>query len=373
MTSRQKKRKQACRAQHAQATRTPDRPQLMISGANCPTVNNGHIVPRMYQHAWEGEDRRVAVHEEGRPGCEVKSTKLVGVRGPYYRRTRPRHGTQTDDIEASLAYVEDKATPVLRQVIAGKPLTVERKGGLAQFFGVQMMRSPAYFAQHEEIHRSVLEGIQPSDLKRRYLAAVGGDIDLARKQVVDVHLDATYRFVTMFKYAVKVAGILSLMRWHVLRFDGPLLAYSDHPVVLWPMNVERTRPFTRQGLGPLTMMEIRVPIAPDAAILMNWIDRSDEVGIPMGRLAAAEFNAFTVAQADKEWMHQPGAEPEIAEGVFSPLSRLVDSSYDRAAAERSTRRVHADKFRKRAARRQWVTELEVVVDVGTSPTLQAAG
>jgi Protein of unknown function (DUF4238) len=344
----------------------------MFSASDCPRVDNGHIVPRMFQRAWEGEGRRVAVHADRRAVCEVKSTKVVGARGPYYRRTRPRHGTEIDDIEASLAYVEDKAAPVLRQLIAGKPLTVERKGGLAQLFGVQMMRGPAFFAQHEEIHRSVLEGIQASDLKPGHLASVGGDLDLARKQVIDVHLDSTYRFVTMLRYAVKVAGILSLMRWHVLRFDASLLAYSDHPVVLWPMNVKRTRPFSRQGLGPLTMLEIRVPIAPDAAILMNWIDRSDEVGVPMNRNAAAELNAFTVAQADKEWMHQAGSEPEIAEGIFAPLSRLIDPSYDRAAAERSVRRAHADKFHKRAAKRQWVNELDVVVDVGTSPPLRAA-
>src|SRR6185295_12309170 len=41
---RQKKRKHARRVQHAQATRTPDRPTLMISAADCPTVDNGHIV-----------------------------------------------------------------------------------------------------------------------------------------------------------------------------------------------------------------------------------------------------------------------------------------------------------------------------------------
>ena len=301
-----------------------------------------------------------------------KSTKIAGTRGPYYRRTRSRHGTQTDDIEASLAYVENKATPALRQIVAGAPLTVERKGALAQLFGVQMMRGPAFFAKHEEIHRSVLEGAKASDLKPRHLAAVGGDLDLARRQVIDVLLDSTYRFVTMLTYAVKVAGILSLMRWQVLRFDARLLAYSDHPVVLWPMNVERTLPFGCQGLGPLTMLEIRVPIAPDAAILMNWIDRSDEVGVLTKRQAAAELNAFTFAQADREWMHHPGSEPEIADDVFAPLSRLIDPTYDRFAAKRSARRAHADRFHKRSSKRKWVNELDVVVDIGSQPALPAA-
>jgi hypothetical protein len=138
------------------------------------------------------------------------------------------------------------------------------------------------------------------------------------------------------------------------------------------MNVERTRPFGQPILGPLTMLEIRVPIAPDAAILMNWIDRSDEASVPMKRRAAAELNAFTVAQADKEWMHRPGSEPEMADDIFSPLSRLVDPSYDRAAAERSARRAHADKFNERAKKRKWVNELEVLVDIDSQSSLQAA-
>lgn len=369
---RQQKRKQSRRVQHAEATRTPDQPDLLISGSNCPKVDNGHIVPRMFQRAWEGEGRQVAVHTAGSPECERRSTKLAGARGPFYRRTRPRHGTETDDIEASLAYVENKATPALRQVRTGAPLTVERKGALAQLFGVQMMRGPAFFAQHEEVHRSVLEGLEPSDLKPRHLELVGGDLDLARRQVIEAHLDPTYRFVTMLTYAIKVAGILSMMRWHVLHFDGPVLAYSDHPVVLWPINVEQTTPFPRQGLGPLTAQEIRVPIAPDAAILMNWIDRSDEVDVRMKRWAAAELNAFTIGQAEKEWMHRPGTEPEIADDVFLPLSRLVDPSYDRPVAEHSVRRAHAAEFHKRAMKRKWVNEFDVVVNAGRQPPTHAA-
>jgi uncharacterized protein DUF4238 len=368
---RQRKQKHTHRLQHQRATHTPDLPGTLLSSSACQRVNNGHIVPRTFQKAWEVEGRQVAVHRVGSQACRLTSTKVAGARGPYYRRTRPQD-TEIDDIEASLAYVENKATPALRQIVAGEPITVERKGALAQLFGLQMMRGPAFFAKHEEVHRSVLEGAKASDLKPRHLAAVGGDIELARRQVIDALIGPTNRFVAMLSYGAKVAGILSLMRWHVLRFDEPLLAYSDHPVVLWPMNVERTRPFRRQGLGPLTMLEIRVPIGPDVAILMNWIDRSDEVGIPMKRRAAGEINAFTVGQADKEWMHKPGCEPEIPDDVFLPLSRLVDFSYDRAVAERSVRRAYASDSQQRASKRQWVNELDVVVEIGSLPGLRAA-
>ena len=177
----------------------------------------------------------------------------------------------------------------------------------------------------------------------------------------------------MLSYGAKVAGVLSLMTVEAQDVPAhPLLAYSDHPVVLWPMILERTPAFRLQGLGPLTMLEIRVPIAPDAAILMNWIDRSDEVGIRMKRRAAGEINAFTVGQADKEWMHRPGEEPEIPDDVFSSLSRLVDFSYGRAAAERSVRRAYASNFLNRASKRRWVNEVDVVVEIGSPPGLREA-
>lgn len=40
---------------------------------------------------------------------------------------------------------------------------------------------------------------------------------------------------------------------------------------------------------------------------------------------------------------------------FSPLSRLIDPTYDRAAAEQSPRRAHAEAFNKRSRARKWVT------------------
>jgi hypothetical protein len=82
------------------------------------------------------------------------------------------------------------------------------------------------------------------------------------------------------------------------------------------MEVSRSGPFERQGLGPLSAFEVRLPIAPDVAILMNWVDRSDRLGDRLDNAAAAEINAFTVTQADRQWMHQPGGEPEIFSGWF---------------------------------------------------------
>ncbi len=347
-----------------------DRPAFTIDGSKGPTVDDGHIVPRMYQRAWEVEGRKVAVHVDGE-GCDQRSTKNVGTRGPYYRRARPT-GESIDDVEQSLSVIEDKAAPPLRALIAGQDLEAERKGIVAQLLAVQMMRGPAFFEQREDLIRPMLEVLSEDGFQVEGLAALGGDVVLARQQAIAAYLDPTQSFVTMLTYAVKIASVLGLMRWQVLRFDGPLLAYSDHPVVLWPLDLPASEPFSRQGLGPLETLEIRVPIAPDAAILMNWLDISDEVGVHMPASAAVELNAFSVSQAESEWMHKVGSEPEIGTGVFKPLSRLVEPSYDKGFVRRSARHARAAQFLRGAREKRFVNEVEVLVEIDDGGGLKVA-
>lgn len=117
-----------------------DRPSLVLDRASYPRVETAHIVPRMYQKAF-AVDGKVAVHTQRNLDCVLRSTKIAGTRPAFYRRARP-DGEQIDDVEACLAAVEDKAAPPLKDVIAGGPLTVERKGVLAQFVCplLQMLR-----------------------------------------------------------------------------------------------------------------------------------------------------------------------------------------------------------------------------------------
>jgi hypothetical protein len=86
-----------------------DRPEFTIEANEKLVVNNGHIVPRMFQKAWEGEGRKVAVHADHAGDCRLESTKKVATRGAFYRRTRPQ-GEHSDDTEESLQVIENKAT-----------------------------------------------------------------------------------------------------------------------------------------------------------------------------------------------------------------------------------------------------------------------
>ncbi len=208
-----------------------------------------------------------------------RSIRNAGTHSRYYRRTRPS-GEKIDDVEASLAYVEDKATEPLSQLIAGKPITAERKGGVAQLLGLQMLRGPAFFEHREELVAPIIDELQLTDFKPRAVATAEGDLLKLREELKGAYLGSTANLMTVLTRTAKMAALARHMRWQVLRFDAPVLAYSDHPVVVWPMNLARSGPFSRQHLAPLDAVEIRVPIAPTAAILMTWVDRSDAEAVP---------------------------------------------------------------------------------------------
>jgi hypothetical protein len=358
MNHKQRRRAHERRRHHQEATKDPDRPRLIMTRDSYPAVERAHIVPRMYQKAF-AVSGKVAVHVEGRAACRLLSTRKAGTRGAYYRRPRPS-GQTIDDVEASLAAVEARSAPVLSATVAGAALTLEAKGVLAQFFAAQLMRGPAYFEQREEIIGPMIEELGMGDFRPAALAEAGGDVSVVRQKLLDAYLDPTQRLVTMLQQIGKIAGVLGNMRWHVLRFDDPVIAYSDHPVVVWPGDLPSATPFERQHVGPLDAIEVRVPVAPQRAILMNWLDQPDPDEIVLRSDVAAELNAFTISQADVEWMHTPGHEPPVAGGTFRPLSRLVETAYDADTVMRSQRRAHAADWLEKNKNRRWINDLKLI-------------
>lgn len=335
---------------------------MVLSQETYTKVENAHIVPRMYQRAW-ATTGLVAVHEPGSSQCRKLTTKKAGTRPAYYRRERPYSGEEIDDIEACLAVVESKAAVPLHELVKGDHLTPERKGGVAQFLAVQMLRGPAFFEHREELLRPLLDDLSEKDVKPQALADAGGDLEKVKSRLTAAYLAPTQRFETMLLTAPKIASVLALMRWELIEFQDPVLAYSDHPIVVWPMGIRKAeQAFGRQELGPLGALEVRAPLSPQLGLLMTWVDRSDR-RLPSPAGAAEEFNALTIAQADQEWMHQLGDEPPIATGPYWPLARITERGYNANSVERSQRRTKAQQFRHRNAHRKFVNDVEVLVDI----------
>jgi hypothetical protein len=59
----EKKYKKCCLDRDREVERG-ERPAATIDGSISPTVKDGHIVPRMYQAAWEGEGLQDALDQE---------------------------------------------------------------------------------------------------------------------------------------------------------------------------------------------------------------------------------------------------------------------------------------------------------------------
>jgi hypothetical protein len=50
---------------------------------------------------------------------------------------------------------------------------------------------------------------------------------------------------------------------------------------------------------------------------------------------AANFNAFTIANGDGQWMHRPGSDVPIADGYLDSVSKDLNDGYDAAEARGS--------------------------------------
>ena len=173
----------------------------------------------------------------------------------------------------------------------------------------------------------------------------------------------------MLGRAQKASSILGCMRWRLLRFAQPVVAYSDQPVVIWPVGrlVVDERP-NQPTLGPLSALEIRIPISPTQILLMTWDDVSDDelpVAVPM--LYAAETNALVIAQADEQWMHRPGEEPPVASHLLRPISGALDPSYDHNIVQRSLRRRTAAQHFDRVADRPFVNTVQLITSISRGP------
>jgi hypothetical protein len=72
----------------------------------------------------------------------------------------------------------------------------------------------------------------------------------------------------------------------------------------------------------------------------TWTDTPDDerTRVRATRDHARNLNAFTVANADRQWFHLPDTSPPVGSGSFLPLSAQLLHGYTPEAAARSQRR-----------------------------------
>jgi hypothetical protein len=301
-----------------------------------PEVRRAHIVPRCYLQNF-AVDEAVMLNVDGKPIPSPISIDAAAVRKTFYRRYRP-DGTPIDDVEWSLAQMEGVIAPMLRLIRESWPYRdVEDKAMLAEFFAFQLVRGPRWKRWREEEARKKIDETRrnPEPIQHN-----GIWIPVTHRTINELEiklLSETEWLVRMMSLASKLIDILGSMRWHLIEFDRPLLAISDHPVVEWHRKADVRRPGPNAlGIGALNFLEIRVPISPKLALLMTWQDLPDAASvIPGTEETAANMNAFTIANADRQWMYQPGSTPPVAQGYLPPIAPTLIPGYGPSEVEAS--------------------------------------
>jgi hypothetical protein len=299
-------------------------------------VKNAHIVPRCYLRNFAVDDA-VMLSVDGKRLERPVSIDSVAIRKRFYRRFR-HDGIPIYDIEWSLSHLEGAVAPMLRDMRGKWPLPdVEAKGALAEFFAYQFVRGPRWKAWREGMARKTITDYrsnpEPVLHSGIWIPSMQKQINAMEEQL----LSETEWLTRMMIIANRLITVFGSMRWHLIEFDQPFLAISDHPVVAWPLDAEYRRPEpTPAGLGARNFFEVRAPISPTLALLMTWQDLPDVADVIGGsREIAANINAFTIANADRQWMHTPGSHVPIAEGYLDPISHELVVGYGREEVEAS--------------------------------------
>jgi len=302
-------------------------------------VERAHVVPRTYLRNFADHEQMIGMRLVGEPGTEkVISIKDAAVRKRFYRRTRP-DGAPIDDVEHSLGLIERRAAPILGEIEERWPLSFEDKRVLGEFFALQVLRSPRWRRDYAVRTRRLVEEYRASDLFAEEIADSGRTPDEVADRSHEFFASDSFRLRRMLGMSSKGSSIFGSMIWALVRFSKPTLATADHPLTGWSRFEAKSRPkATPEGVGLINLLEVRAPVSSTAAILMTWLDQANDIAVPFegGRREARNINAFTIAQAEKQWFHLPGTNPSYGKNrTYPALSADLFPSYGPQAAERS--------------------------------------
>lgn len=284
-------------------------PAPILAFMDYPLVEDGHIVPAGYLRGF-ADGSMITRHDVAAANEGVRSVRSVGVRERPYSRQRP-DGTRIDDIEWSLSQLEQHVG-VLRKAEELYPYTLEDRSIIAQWAGLQQVRGPRWFQEHDEQLDEFIEQLGERGLP---------DVDALRmipparlRQAGAGLRGSTDRLMLMIRSMHQATAAFMAMHWTVLVFRSPVLATSDHPIVLWPATDQPRRPADGAGkCGLLETLEVRYPLTARTCLLMTWQAGPDPDRVVAGKHHHAKnINAFTIAQADEEWFSLPETSPPVA-------------------------------------------------------------
>jgi Protein of unknown function (DUF4238) len=306
-----------------------------VSGSNVTIIKMGkfrhsHIVPRS-QVALFATDGKVDCHFVRDGTNRLIGPKNVAVRKNIYTERRS-DGSSSTAFEEALGPLEAQAVDVLRDLEERWPLSDADRATVAEYLALQAVRSPAFRDFFERARgQSLNERLQELDPPQR---------DLLRER----SKSDRFRLNLMLSQIAKMGTVIGSMYWALIRFQGPRLLSSDHPLA--PVSITGATDAVSAAVpasGFMNTSEFRFPVAPNVALLLNWRDVPDDQPVVNGKLHHLKtLNASVRDQAEEHWFHQPGAKTPCAVGGLVPISFEVFSDYDLEHVLGSRRRHEVD-------------------------------
>ncbi len=312
--------------------------------------HDSQVVPRAYLRAWAGERDVACVHPVTPPPGAPADAPLqpqqqgvtdIAVRELFYARERP-DGETFHDVQSSPGPGENAIAPLLQRVRELWPLTRENKAAVAELLALQVVRGPREFARLDAIVEAELEVFAQFTDHPPADGVIDGRLTAeALEQLREDMTGSSNRMTRMLKHARMGTSIIGSMRWSLVEFDEPVLATSDHPVHLWPLDQRSLRPQATATPGFRDTLEVRWPLGPSLALLATWQDIGDSPEPLTGtEPLAASLNTCVISQAEEQWLHRPNLRPPRRQptDLLNPWSRYLFADYNARAANRSERR-----------------------------------
>lgn len=271
-------------------------------------------------------------------------TRRIAPRRPETVGYRSRYFTEPEiamAAERRLSRYESAGLKSLRKIDTTWPLEADElfqdRLHIACLVAIHMLRNEA-FKQHTA-------RLQARSLAQRLPEYEMGE---AREEILLRELTSErFRVDHMLGMIPKMASMIASAHWSVIEFPAPLLATGDQPVTVVPLledGVSATvQPHPDHGF--LLTEEMRFPIDPRRALLFTWANELDAPEpLRAGDDIAADLNRAVIAQADREWFHNPDRRPTrlptsgLQTEACASVGRELLAGYDAAAAMASRRR-----------------------------------
>ena len=242
-----------------------------------------HYVPQHYLRRWSPDGKRIVVMRlPVSDGAFVAGIRDIAVESNLYAIETPDGLDQV--VERDLTRPIDGAfSSAIDSLLAGDFDSVNPSDLLAAV-AFQFVRGPQ---ERDQLECITTEFARVQEKFSRLFK--GEDVDEAVIDAISRKPPRNGWVASLLRSLQGMAGVFAQMRWQFVFFKEPLLVTSDSPISQWRRD-ELDDP--NRGMGPMSVDEVRFPLAPTLALVMTW--EPGEARIARGDVEMArELNVST--------------------------------------------------------------------------------